>query len=465
MEDIHLIREVQQIKLLTDRIMQTIELDNNKTKSQHALYPKIDNIGQINDTANNFLKVVSSRKLTSDEFLTKINHDLRTPLVPILAYTDMLLDSKHGSISDEQRKRLEIVNSSTKELVQIIQNLFNEKTFNVTSDKLEIYKDHKINELKQEKNILNKINTIFSDELDKTKKDNVNLKRDLEDSVHKIKEKEQEALFASKSAQDEQEKNFRLQKKHILTIVGAAITIAIITTGYSLLVVDLVGQQYQMPNLGEITSSYVVQNLKGDTIDTWLSWRLVDGYIINVNLIDGQKYPDKADIVRDVILSEEAIEIDNSLLHKGPKGTTSTYYMGWAGALASAETPSEFYIPQKFNVIESSRGEGDITIRLTTMKSGDDYSGYTKSIADDAQNQILKSEITIYEVDKLSKAQFETILRHEFGHALGLAHSTAPEDLMYPTIETNYPYISNCDVDAITLLYNGGKKSEVTCEN
>lgn len=87
-----------------------------------------------------------------------------------------------------------------------------------------------------------------------------------------------------------------------------------------------------------------------------------------------------------------------------------------------------------------------------------------KSIADDAQNQILKSEITIY-VDKLSKAQFETILRHEFGHALGLAHSTALEDLMHLTIETNYPYISQCDIDAMVSLYDDGKKSEVTYEN
>jgi len=50
------------------------------------------------------------------------------------------------------------------------------------------------------------------------------------------------------------------------------------------------------------------------------------------------------------------------------------------------------------------------------------------------------------------------------GHALGLAHSTATEDLMFPTIETDYPYISSCDIDAIILLYDGGKKSEVTCE-
>lgn len=45
-----------------------------------------------------------------------------------------------------------------------------------------------------------------------------------------------------------------------------------------------------------------------------------------------------------------------------------------------------------------------------------------------------------------------------------LAHSTAPEDLMHSTIETNYPYISPCDIDALVGLYDGKTKSQVVCE-
>ena len=247
-----------------------------------------------------------------------------------------------------------------------------------------------------------------------------------------------------------------LTNKKAGTIVICVIVSLVIFNTY----VSLIKSDYTPT---ELKSGYVIQNLKGDTIDTWLSWRLVDGTTLNVNLINGEKYPNMAQIVRDVILSNESIEIDNSLLHKGLKGTTSAYYVGWAGALANTMN-SKFYIPHKFNIIESSGGEGDITIKLTSQSSGDGYSGFTKSIADDAQNQILKSEITIYNMDKLSKAEFETILRHEFGHALGLAHSTATEDLMYPTITTQYPYISGCDIDAIELLYDGGKKSIVTCD-
>ena len=80
------------------------------------------------------------------------------------------------------------------------------------------------------------------------------------------------------------------------------------------------------------------------------------------------------------------------------------------------------------------------------------------------ENQILKSSITIFNADNLSDSQLSTISRHEFGHAIGLAHSSAPEDLMYPTIETDFPFISDCNISAIIYLYDGNVDEEVICE-
>ena len=47
---------------------------------------------------------------------------------------------------------------------------------------------------------------------------------------------------------------------------------------------------------------------------------------------------------------------------------------------------------------------------------------------------------------------------------LYLAHSTASEDLMAPQMQTEYPFISPCDVDAITSLYDGQSSSQAVCQ-
>ncbi|MEX0764668.1 MAG: histidine kinase dimerization/phospho-acceptor domain-containing protein [Nitrosopumilaceae archaeon] len=421
--DEHFLRELQQIILIEKKLNQKLEDPQNVENLDH-IHEIIGDLDQLGNFTTNVTKTLSTITVER-ELLTKLNHELRTPLVPIRAYTDMLLSEKFGKLSDDQIKRLRVVNSNIKRLEEAVTNLLNEEKYDVIGSKKE-----------------NQI-----------------------DAPQKIKELEQEKMLLNKMVQNEEKKNIQLSRKHVLTIAGFIVAIGIIITAYSLFVVELVGQEYRVPNTAEIKSSYVIQNLKGDTIDTWLSWRLVDGTILHINVIDASKHLGKLDLIKEVVLSEQSIQIDDSLLHKGPKGLTSTYYVGWAGALAKAsEDPVEFYIPYKLDVIESTKGAGDITIMLVNEQSGDGYSGYTKSIADPSQNQILKSYITIYEVDKLSDEQFKTILRHELGHAFGLAHSSATEDLMHPVIQTEYPYISQCDIDTIKSLYDGNKKSEVICE-
>ena len=211
-------------------------------------------------------------------------------------------------------------------------------------------------------------------------------------------------------------------------------------------------------------SKYFVENLRGDTLTTWKSWRLL-GTAMNVNIIAPNNiHPDKIEIVKNAITSMEAIEIDDSINHKGPKGSTSMYYLGWQGALndVAKRTETKYQLPLEFNVMNSDGGEGDIVITLSNVRDVDGYTGYTKSIVEG--NEILKSFITIYDTNNLDEEELSTITRHEFGHALGLGHSTAPEDLMAPTIDLTTPYISECNVDAIVDLYNGNDESETICE-
>ncbi|MGI0087306.1 MAG: matrixin family metalloprotease [Nitrosotalea sp.] len=216
--------------------------------------------------------------------------------------------------------------------------------------------------------------------------------------------------------------------------------------------------------LGNYNSNYVIQNLQGSVVNTWVSWNLVQGQVLHVNIVNDANLPeDKINAIKDAILSSGTVTVDNSLLNEGPSGTTSTRYKGWDGALANLKNdPTKFYIPQSFDITEDKSGAGDIVLTLTNDQNPDGLSGFTKSVADG--NQILKSKITIYVASRLSGAQLSAITRHEFGHALGLAHSTDPQDLMHAVIRTDYPYISGCDIAAIKGLYEGDERSQVLCQ-
>ncbi len=223
---------------------------------------------------------------------------------------------------------------------------------------------------------------------------------------------------------------------------------------------DILGLSTEDSN--PLKTRHLIENLRGDTVDTWKSWRLV-GTSMNVNIVNPRGFDEeKIDVIIDAITSEKSVNIDDSITHKGPKGSNSIYYTGWLGALRQASNEETIYnLPTDFNVIKSYGGEGDIIITLSNIKDNDGYTGYTKSIVDG--NEILKSFITIYDISNLSDEELTTIVRHEFGHALGLGHSTAPEDLMAPTIDMTVPYISECNIDAIIDLYNGLQGSTV-CE-
>jgi len=205
-----------------------------------------------------------------------------------------------------------------------------------------------------------------------------------------------------------------------------------------------------------------IENLRGDTVDTWKSWRLI-GTSMNVNIVNPRGMDEsKIDVIIDAITSDESFDIDDSISHKGPKGTSSSYYNGWSGALKQvSDIETKFNIPTNFNVNKSYDGEGDVIITVSNLKDNNGFTGYTKSIVDG--NEIVKSFITIYDVSNLTDEELSTIVRHEFGHALGLGHSTAPEDLMAPTIDMTIPYISQCNIAAIEDLYNGIQGSTV-CE-
>ena len=83
--------------------------------------------------ANERLKEADRRK---DNFLANVSHELRSPLVTMLGYTDLLLAEKMGAVNDRQRQCLQVARGSGKRLRAFIEELLDFSRFELTAEQM-----------------------------------------------------------------------------------------------------------------------------------------------------------------------------------------------------------------------------------------------------------------------------------------------------------------------------------------
>jgi PAS domain S-box-containing protein len=74
---------------------------------------------KVKATLEKMLRLTTAK----DEFVAMITHELKTPLVPIISYTELLLSERLGNLTTEQKKRLNIVRTSSHLLQKMISDL------------------------------------------------------------------------------------------------------------------------------------------------------------------------------------------------------------------------------------------------------------------------------------------------------------------------------------------------------
>lgn len=80
------------------------------------------------------LKKLSQQK---DEFLSMIIQELKTPLVSIQGYTDILLNGHFGKLTESQKEKLQIIKLSADTLLQLISDLVDSQRLEVGDLKLD----------------------------------------------------------------------------------------------------------------------------------------------------------------------------------------------------------------------------------------------------------------------------------------------------------------------------------------
>ena len=97
------------------------------------LQEKSENLQQVNEE---LIKVEKSK----GEFATMIVHDLKTPLVPIRSYADMLLSQQFGTLNEKQIQRISTIKSSADLLLKMIQDLLDVNMVELNQLKLSVNK-------------------------------------------------------------------------------------------------------------------------------------------------------------------------------------------------------------------------------------------------------------------------------------------------------------------------------------
>ncbi|GFN39105.1 MAG: hypothetical protein YK1309IOTA_110002, partial [Marine Group I thaumarchaeote] len=83
-------------------------------------YSAKDEVGEIVESFNIMSDTIRQKEeearkidIAKDEFLAMITHELKTPLVPIQGYSDILLSEHLGKLNPKQKERLSIIKSSS----------------------------------------------------------------------------------------------------------------------------------------------------------------------------------------------------------------------------------------------------------------------------------------------------------------------------------------------------------------
>ena len=104
----------------------TVKADENSTDELGELAKAFNHMIysiKLNESLKSKTEKLNEINKSKSEFIAMITHELKTPLVPIQGYVDLLLREHLGKLTEKQKERLEIVKNSSESLLNIVSDL------------------------------------------------------------------------------------------------------------------------------------------------------------------------------------------------------------------------------------------------------------------------------------------------------------------------------------------------------
>ena len=131
---------LKQIETITDMVLQI----KNGLYGQLSIKTK-DETKSLVEQINSLSSKIKENQLNAknvekekNEFLAMVTHELKTPLVPIRGYADILLKGYFGQLNDNQRQRAEIIKASSESLLELISDLLDAQKLEVRQLRMKI---------------------------------------------------------------------------------------------------------------------------------------------------------------------------------------------------------------------------------------------------------------------------------------------------------------------------------------
>lgn len=100
------------------------------TRQRKIVQPDIHYINELNQEKiilKEVNKYLDENETINKEIFDLISHELRTPIVTIKSYIDMLLNDQFGELTEQQKEKLERIKENTDLLIKVIFQILEKK--------------------------------------------------------------------------------------------------------------------------------------------------------------------------------------------------------------------------------------------------------------------------------------------------------------------------------------------------